>query len=59
VARGQFGRVAISMEPNKGNGYESSTRISVGRSRRGYRRRSDKGVQEARTRGVLAGYPMS
>jgi elongation factor G len=55
---GQFAECRISMEPNKGNGYEFVDKIYGGSISQGYRPAVDKGVQEAAARGVLAGYPM-
>ncbi|HPA79757.1 MAG TPA: elongation factor G, partial [Thermoanaerobaculales bacterium] len=55
---GQFAECRISMEPNRGNGYEFVDKIYGGSISQGYRPAVDKGVQEAAARGVLAGYPM-
>jgi len=55
---GQFAECKISMEPNKGGGYEFVDKIFGGSISQGYRPAVDKGIQEAAERGVLAGYPM-
>jgi elongation factor G len=55
---GQFAECRISMEPNRGNGYEFVDKIYGGSISQGYRPAVDKGIQEAAARGVLAGYPM-
>ncbi len=55
---GQFAECKISMEPNRGEGYEFVDKIFGGSISQGYRPAVDKGIQEAAERGVLAGYPM-
>jgi len=55
---GQFAECKISMEPNRGEGYEFVDKIFGGSISQGYRPAVDKGIQEAAARGVLAGYPM-
>ena len=57
---GQFGEVAIRMEPNQRDaGYEFIDSIFGGSVSQGYRPAVDKGIQETMSRGVLAGYPMN
>lgn len=57
---GQFGEVAIRMEPNtRDAGYEFIDAIFGGSVSQGYRPAVDKGIQESMARGVLAGYPMN
>jgi elongation factor G len=55
---GQFAECKISIEPNRGEGYEFVDKIFGGSISQGYRPAVDKGIQEAAERGVLAGYPM-
>lgn len=55
---GQFAECKISMEPNRGEGYEFVDKIFGGSISQGYRPAVDKGIQEAAARGVLAGFPM-
>jgi len=55
---GQFAECKISLEPNRGEGYEFVDKIFGGSISQGYRPAVDKGIQEAAARGVLAGYPM-
>ena len=57
--RGQFGDCWIKMEPNpRGGGYEFINAIVGGVIPKQYIPAVDKGIQEASTRGVLAGYPL-
>jgi elongation factor G len=57
--RGQFGDCWIKMEPNaRGGGYEFVNAIVGGVIPKQYIPAVDKGIQEAATRGVLAGYPV-
>ena len=56
--RGQYGHVWIKFEPNKDKGYEFVDAIVGGVVPREYIPVTDKGLQEALTTGVLAGYPM-
>ena len=57
--RGQFGDCHIEIEPLASHeGYEFVDRIVGGVIPQGFRPAVDKGVQEAMTRGVLAGYPV-
>jgi elongation factor G len=57
--RGQFGHVHLKLTPQEpGEGYEFTNSIVGGKIPREYIPAVDKGIQEAMTRGVLAGYPM-
>jgi elongation factor G len=57
--RGQFGDCWIKMESNpRGQGYEFVNAIVGGVIPKQYIPAVDKGIQEASTRGVLAGYPL-
>jgi len=57
--RGQYGHVVIDIEPNeRGKGYEFIDEIKGGVIPREYIQPSNKGIQEAMQRGVLAGYPL-
>ncbi len=57
--RGQYGHVWIRMEPNEpGKGYEFVDAIKGGVVPREYIPAVDKGLQDAITSGVLAGYPV-
>jgi elongation factor G len=56
--RGQFGHVVIDMEPNPGGGYVFDDAIVGGKVPREYIPAVDKGIQEALTSGVLAGFPV-
>ncbi len=57
--RGQYGHCKIRMFPNEtGKGYEFINSVIGGRIPREYINPIDKGIQEALTRGVVAGYPM-
>ena len=56
--RGQYGHVWIRFEPNNEKGYEFVDNIVGGVVPREYISVIDKGLQEALTTGVLAGYPM-
>ena len=56
--RGQYGHVWIRFEPNPEKGYEFVDNIVGGVVPREYIPVVDKGLQEALTTGVLAGYPM-
>ncbi|MCD4748672.1 MAG: elongation factor G [Thermoanaerobaculales bacterium] len=55
---GQFAQCTITMEANKGQGYEFVDKIFGGSISQTYRPAVDKGIQEAAEKGVLAGYPM-
>jgi elongation factor G len=57
--RGQFGHVYLRIEPQEaGTGYEFVNQIVGGVVPREYIPAVDKGVQEAMTNGVIAGYPV-
>lgn len=57
--RGQFGHVLMRFMPQEpGAGYEFINSIVGGKIPREYIPAVDKGIQEAMTRGVIAGYPV-
>ena len=56
--RGQYGHVWVKFEPNPDKGYEFVDAIGGGVVPREYIPVVDKGLQEALSTGVLAGYPM-
>ncbi len=57
--RGQFGHVHLKVSPQEpGKGYEFVNSIVGGKIPREYIPAVDKGIQEAMTRGILAGYPV-
>ncbi|MBP3766555.1 MAG: elongation factor G [Bacilli bacterium] len=56
--RGQYGHVWIKFEPNPDKGYEFVDAIVGGVVPREYIPVTDKGLQEAMTTGILAGFPM-
>jgi len=57
--RGQYGHVYLQIEPTKsGEGYEFINKIVGGAVPKEYISAFDKGIQEAMTSGVLAGFPM-
>ncbi|MBT4055659.1 elongation factor G, partial [Candidatus Peregrinibacteria bacterium] len=57
--RGQYGHVLLKITPQEpGEGYEFSNSIVGGKIPKEYIPAVDKGIQEAMTRGTLAGYPM-
>jgi elongation factor G len=57
--RGQYGHVIINIKPNEvGKGYEFVNKVVGGRIPREYIPAVDKGIKEALTRGILAGYPV-
>ncbi len=57
--RGQYGHCVIDIEPNeRGKGYEFVDEIKGGVIPREFIQPINKGIQEARQRGVLAGYPL-
>lgn len=56
--RGQYGHVVIEVEPNPTLGYEFINAISGGVIPKEYIPAIDKGIQEALTSGVMAGYPV-
>lgn len=56
--RGQYGHVWIKFEPNPGKGYEYVDAIVGGTVPREYIPVVDKGLQDALTNGIIAGYPV-
>ncbi|MEN9563432.1 MAG: hypothetical protein RIR73_1676, partial [Chloroflexota bacterium] len=57
--RGQYGHAVITIEPmERGKGYEFVDEIKGGAIPREFIQPINKGIQEAMTRGVLAGYPI-
>ena len=57
--RGQYGHVLINVIPNEtGKGYEFVNKIIGGKIPREFIPAVDKGIKEALTRGILAGYPI-
>ncbi len=56
--RGQYGHVWIKFEPNPDKGYEFVDAVVGGVVPREYIPVTDKGLQEALTTGIVAGYPM-
>ena len=56
--RGQYGHVWVKFEPNPDKGYEFVDAIVGGVVPREYIPVTDKGLQEALTTGIVAGYPM-
>lgn len=55
--RGQYGHVLITLKPNEvGKGYTFVNKIVGGKIPREYIPAVDKGIKEALTRGILAGY---
>ena len=57
--RGQYGHVWLELEPNEpGKGFEFEVKIVGGVVPREYFRAVEKGVKEAMTSGVIAGYPV-
>jgi elongation factor G len=57
--KGQFGHVELDVEPGeKGSGYVFEDKISQGRIPREYIPAVQKGIAEALTTGVVAGYPV-
>jgi len=55
---GQYGDVVIHLYPNPGEGYEFVDRIVGGKIPKEYIPSVDKGIEEAMSSGVLAGYPV-
>ncbi len=56
--RGQYGHVLITLKPNPGKGYEFVNKVIGGRIPREFIPAVDKGIKEALTRGIQAGYPV-
>ncbi len=56
--RGQYGHVKIKFEPNPDKGYEFVDQVVGGTVPREYIPVTDKGLQEAMTGGMIAGYPV-
>lgn len=57
---GQYGHVLLKIEPkDRGTGYEFVNEITGGRVPREFIEPTNKGIQEALTRGFLAGFPMT
>jgi elongation factor G len=57
--RGQYGHVVINVVPQQpGEGYEFANKVTGGSIPKEYIPAVDKGIQEAITSGVLAGYPV-
>ena len=57
--RGQYGHVIMTVSPNEpGKGYEFINSVVGGRIPREFIPAVDKGVKDALTRGVVAGYPV-
>ena len=56
--RGQYGHVKIKFEPNPDKGYEFVDEVVGGVVPREYIPVTDKGLQEAMTGGMIAGYPV-
>ncbi len=57
--RGQYGHVKIKLEPKKrGEGFEFVNEIKGGAIPREYIPAVEKGIKEAMSKGVVAGYPM-
>jgi len=57
--RGQYGHIVIEMEPQeRGVGYTFENAIVGGVVPKEYVQASDKGIQEAMTTGIIAGFPV-
>jgi elongation factor G len=56
---GMFGHVWIEIEPNPGGGVEFEAKVVGGSVPKGFFPGIEKGIREAATEGVLAGYPLS
>ncbi|PIV90371.1 elongation factor G [Candidatus Gracilibacteria bacterium CG17_big_fil_post_rev_8_21_14_2_50_48_13] len=56
--RGQFGHVLIKIFPNEGKGYEFVNTVKGGSIPQEFIGPVDKGIQEALTRGIRAGFPV-
>jgi elongation factor G len=58
--RGQYGHVWLKLEPNEvGKGFEFIDEIKGGTIPREYIPATEKGIKEALTKGVVAGYPVT
>ncbi len=55
---GQYARVAVTVEPNKGRGFEFVDKVVGGAVPRNFIPAVEKGVQEALNEGALAHFPM-
>jgi elongation factor G len=56
---GMFGHVWIEIEPNPGGGVEFAEKVVGGSVPKGFFPGIEKGIREAASEGVLAGYPLS
>ncbi len=56
--KGQYGHVVMEFEPNPGKGFEFVDKVVGGRIPREFIPAVGKGIAEALTRGILAGYPV-
>ena len=56
--RGQYGHVWLKLEPNVGKGYEFVDAIVGGAVPREYIKPVDDGLQDALSKGILAGFPV-
>ncbi len=56
--KGQYGHVVMEFEPNPGKGFEFVDKVVGGRIPREFIPAVQKGIVEALTRGILAGYPV-
>ncbi len=56
--KGQYGHVVMEFEPNPGKGFEFVDKVVGGRIPREYIPAVQKGIVEALTRGIQAGYPI-
>ncbi len=57
--RGQYGHVKITLSPNEpGKGFEFINKVVGGKIPREFIPAVEKGIKEALTRGILAGYPV-
>ena len=56
---GMFGHVWLQIEPNPGGGVEFASKIVGGSVPKGFFPGIEKGIREAASEGVLAGYPLS
>jgi elongation factor G len=56
---GMFGHVWLEIEPNPGGGVEFAEKVVGGSVPKGFFPGVEKGIREAASEGVLAGYPLS